>query len=593
MRKASLHIILGFLGHKSNIDAFPLVPYSKTSSLFSGGIQRLFSSFEYEYIAPNPDASPQEEPSQLVSAYPEGTPPGLRGEAVRSALRSGRCIGWQQQQSSSSSQDNVGEGGILQIKGTGTRDFLNNKFTQEFTLNSGTTYQEACLLDAKGRLVDRLMISLTDEETAFIMTSPGHSSTDLLARLDPFVFPLDRISLANLDTCTFSLASIQWKDIELAIQTLPTVQKNPGSFPFPRRADQCTVWNWDNGSSTQVLVIPSIGGIPSQVCVGFTFVFFGPEGKTDGRQVWNFLTGDSNAMGPIGIGPAEYEPLRIEGGVPAFGREMGKTVKTSPLELHLKDTINMDKGCYLGQEGVASIVKNPRGPPRMLYSVVFDDDVNTYETRSRGDKSTLENLTRMPHTGDNLYALGSNEKINVGTITSVAEAGSTGKRCVVGLALIRRADSILKQLKEFDIEIDRGDEDTESDGMIMPPPLDPLDGMEIIVGGTFTTGRLKMVPSRGFRKGQNIFTLEERVTVRDYFDEASPTTTLRSPVVDDGEDNIAPKVDPAKQLAEAAKAEAAAKAMEAEVRRKAEKMEMLKKRAEEAMARRKKQQDKK
>ena len=575
-----LPFLLGCLP-RENADAFLVPPKVPVMAL-----KQLFSSFDYEYFAPNPDASPEEEPSKFSSTYPEGTPAGLRGEAVRSALRSGRCLGW-----ALGSDVYLSQGGALQIKGAGAREFLNNKFTQEFSSNSGTTFQEACLLDAKGRVIDRLMISLTADDTAIILTSPGHSSKDLLQQLDPFVFPLDRIDLVHLDTFTFSLASVQWKDIEQAIQAVPQVKRSPGSFPLPRRADQCSTWNWDT-SGTKVLVIPSIG-IPSQVCVGFSFVFHGvgTTATSTGHQVWNFLTGDSNAEGPIGIGAAEYESLRIEGGVPAFGREIGKLAKSSPLELHMKDTINMDKGCYLGQEGVASIVKNPRGPPRTLYSVVFDDDINTYETQSRGDKSALENLTRMPRPGDALYALGSNEELSVGTITSVAEAGSTGQRCVVALALVGRADSIMKQMKQLDLEIERIADDflemeTESSGIIMPPPLDPLDGLEVIVGGSFTTGKLKMVPRRALRKGQNLFMLEERVAVEDYFD--NETT---APLIEDS-DKLTNEVDPAEQPADSAKAAEAAALAASEARRKAEKMEMLKKRAEEAMARRKQQNNK-
>jgi hypothetical protein len=222
---------------------------------------------------------------------------------------------------------------------------------------------------------------------------------------------------------------------------------------------------------------------------------------------------------------------------------------------------------------------------------VFDDDINTYETQSRGDKSALENLTRMPRPGDALYALGSNEELSVGTITSVAEPGSTGKRCVVALALVRRADSIMTQMKQLDLEIERNTDDflemeTESSGIILPPPLDPLDGLEVIVGGSFTTGKLKMVPRRALRKGQNLFSLEERVAVEDYFDEERTDPSIEV------SDQFTKKVDLAEQVAEVAKAAEAGALADSEARRKADKMEMLKKRAEEAMARRKQQQKK-
>eukprot|EP00957_Ditylum_brightwellii_P142197 10833355-Ditylum_brightwellii.AAC.1 len=35
--------------------------------------------------------------------------------------------------------------------------------------------------------------------------------------------------------------------------------------------------------------------------------------------------------------------------------------------------------------------------------------------------------------------------------------------------------------------------------MIAPPPLDPLDGLEVIVGGTYTVGTLRQVSTRAPR----------------------------------------------------------------------------------------------
>ena len=86
----------------------------------------------------------------------------------------------------------------------------------------------------------------------------------------------------------------------------------------------------------------------------------------------------------------------------------------------------------LGKKGVASVVKNPRGPPRLLCSVVFDDESNVYET------GIDDNLTTIPEVGQELFVLGPNEDIPAGTITSIAEPSATGDATIVGLALVRR-----------------------------------------------------------------------------------------------------------------------------------------------------------
>ena len=583
----------------------------------------LSSSFDYEYIPQDdPSAIEDAEYSILPSTYPEGTPAGLRGEAVRSALKSGQCIAWNFSSSSVFEENPLSNGGVLRVQGKGMLDFLNSKLSQSFALptTNTPTYQEACLLTSRGNVVDRLRVSIVDSETAFILTSPGHSSETLLRLLDPYIFPMDQVKVTNLgEACSFTLASTQWSHVENAIRdhVIPVSgAKMITSSPNPTRLDECAQWEVqeDDSFTTNVLVMPSTG-LPRAAAVGHTFVFYGsgPTGKNSvGLKTYNKVIGEDNTKGPVGIGPREYETLRIEAGLAAYGKEFGvdekelddnnkkKEIRSSPLEIHwLSETINMEKGCYLGQEGVASVFKNPRGPPRTLYSVVFDDGDNVYDWQSKEDDS---NLTRLPKAGDPLFALGSNQEISVGTITSVAEAGGSGDKCTFALALVRRADSIRKQMNAMDLEIAR-DTDPEvidinaASGIIEPPPIDPLDGLEVIVGKTFTVGMLQMVPSRRLRKGRNMF--DEVLEVEDMLggdsddvqvsQEANSLSNVEAGVLP--QDSYTEPVTVEEELEqarkEASRAKAEAEAAASEAKRKAEKMEILKKRAEEAMARRK------
>jgi hypothetical protein len=363
-----------------------------------------------------------------------------------------------------------------------------------------------------------------------------------------------------------------------------------------------------------LIIIPS-SGLSSSAGAGCTFLFLNDSGNV-GDRVWRYLVSDSCPNGPIEAGALEFETLRIQSAQPAFGREMtGRNEKeaevtpASPLELFLQDTIDPNKGCYLGQEGVASLVMNPRGPPRTLYQVIFDDDFNVYNYQSEGEMgSKEENLTRIPMPGDKLYALGSNEEIFLGYLTSVAEPGGTGDAVTLALALIRRSDTILKQLKLLNIEIPSKispDEEfmlatsttSASSMLIPPPPLDPLDGLEVIVGGTFTIGTLAMVPSRRREPlfeddvPQFVKNLPSEESMRDLvpltkLNEASRTTidaasTEVMDVLGDEDDEAA------REEAELLKAIREADEAATEAKRKAEKMELLRKRAEEAMERRK------
>jgi len=197
----------------------------------------------------------------------------------------------------------------------------------------------------------------------------------------------------------------------------------------------------------------------------------------------------------------------------------------------------------------------------------------------------------------------------------MGEAGGTGSRFTVGLALIRRAESIKKKMDALDLEIPRDADDfldvdfSSGSGIIQPPPMDPLEGLEVIVEGTFTMGVLKGIPSRqsGMRRNSNMFDADIEVEGIEEFESGfvpfSASTGVAEPsaadsesiagTVDDDDDDDSEGVDgdsdaSLEQIeAEVAQAAAEAEAAAAEAKRKAEKMEMLKKRAEEAMVRRK------
>ena len=81
-------------------------------------------------------------------------------------------------------------------------------------------------------------------------------------------------------------------------------------------------------------------------------------------RVWNSLAEHAT---PIGFEP--LETLRIEAGVPRFGKEL--TEKRIPLEAGLEHAISFDKGCYLGQEIIARL-DTLGTPARLLRTLVFD-----------------------------------------------------------------------------------------------------------------------------------------------------------------------------------------------------------------------------
>mmetsp|Transcript_13665 Transcript_13665/g.20801 ORF Transcript_13665/g.20801 Transcript_13665/m.20801 type:complete len:737 (+) Transcript_13665:24-2234(+) len=585
---------------------------------------------EYEYIPPNEGYIPFA--SDLSSSFEGDVPAGMRGEAVRSAIRSGRCICWDLNESSL-------QQGWLSVKGEGTLDFLNNKLSQSFAWDNRPYYREACLLNPKGRVIDKLGVFLQSKDHAHILTSPGHIGSSLFQRLDPLIFPLDQITLNDCsdNSKVITLASTKIEDVQVAINEyiLPLLKMST-EFAFPEGANEfCTKISLASGAS--ITILPT-ANLPPTAVTGYTIVLENDKDNL-GKALWKNLVSDDSPNGPIEIGALEFETLRIESGMPGFGKELtgsdkdAKRAPAGPLELHWENSmIDMDKGCYLGQEGVTSVAKNPRGPPRLLYQVIFDYENNVFDSESEGDKGNTDNLTKLPVVGSELFVLGSQNKISVGTLTSIAEPSGTGEANVVGLVLAKRADTILKAMKDCDLEIDRnlGKEPFSDDplwnggtlgtasAMVQPPPMDPLDGVEVVVKDSFTVGLLRSLPSRRYPMGQNMFEditiyeppeepAEGEVEVNRVEKEWTPEVSaaldqlfekqkriaqgetaeakggLES--VDQVMDNtVQTEIDLATEEANQAKAAAEAAAMEAQ--RKEAKLEMLRKQAADAMARR-------
>lgn len=284
----------------------------------------------------------------LPSTYDISLPAGLRGEAVRSALKSDRgvCFDFT---SRSSSVKNVG---VVKVSGKGTAEFLNNKLSNtypskldekidrygpnglEVKIERGIA-KEGGLLNSKGHIIDRLNLCTFPSSDgigieAYMMTSPGHAGSQLFNRLDPFIFPLDEVKL--IDMCptkigqtsgrsqvfTFAATKVETAQNCIKESVLPIFDEwhLDSFFSFPTDSNDCVRYSLskDDNVSVELLICKDVM-LPSCVSRGYTVVI-SDKAQYDndvGSQVWALATAESNFNGPVALGPLEYETLRIEG----------------------------------------------------------------------------------------------------------------------------------------------------------------------------------------------------------------------------------------------------------------------------------------
>lgn len=71
------------------------------------------------------------------------------------------------------------------------------------------------------------------------------------------------------------------------------------------------------------------------------------------EPLWQHLLDKGAEVGIVPVGMEALEAVRIEEGVPLYGRELSEEV--NPLEANLLEWISFNKGCYIGQEVVARL----------------------------------------------------------------------------------------------------------------------------------------------------------------------------------------------------------------------------------------------
>ena len=113
----------------------------------------------------------------------------------------------------------------------------------------------------------------------------------------------------------------------------------------------------------------------------------------------------------------ELEVWKIRQGIPSFDKEING--ETNPYELGLADTINLDKGCYLGQEAMAKFFRSKSLKYQLRY----------WEAYSENDNFQI---------GKNFFNTNKNEgyKKNVGVVTSSIRVNDNFFN---GLALIKKS----------------------------------------------------------------------------------------------------------------------------------------------------------
>ncbi|TPW21052.1 MAG: aminomethyltransferase [Elusimicrobia bacterium] len=219
--------------------------------------------------------------------------------------------------------------GFISIRGKDRISFLHGLLSadiKKLELGRGTP---ACLLTAKGAIVAPMGVHhLPDEH---LLVGPAEAMLPAAAMLT---------KMAPLSDCTvevhdFAAWLVTGAKKAAVLESLAGRPCDPGP-----------------GGAQAFLTSAGSVGVLSDFHSGTDGVLFVvPDAAAD--RFAGVLAGGVSDAGAVELPEAALETLRVEAGMPAWGREMDGD--SFPQEVRLEAWVSHDKGCYLGQETMARL----------------------------------------------------------------------------------------------------------------------------------------------------------------------------------------------------------------------------------------------
>lgn len=230
----------------------------------------------------------------------------------------------------------IGAPARLRVTGADRLRYLNGQLSNDLRGLAPGAAKRALVLTAKGKLC--AVVHVWAEPEAVILESSGIEAEDLLARLE-------RYAISD--------------DVAFEIVTVPA-----------------SAWH--------------VFGPASSGMEGVRISRLGVDGVDVGGE----------PAGVLSATPEELEVLRIERGLPVWGRELNED--TLPQEATLEKTaVDFHKGCYVGQE-VVSRIKSVGRVNRLLTGLVGDFDparASALQTASGEKAGTVTSAVSHPELG--------------------------------------------------------------------------------------------------------------------------------------------------------------------------------------------------
>jgi len=223
--------------------------------------------------------------------------------------------------------------GRLRVTGAKRFDLLNRLTTNDLRDIPPGGGARTAMLTAKGRIIDDLLL-YAREDSFILVTSPGNG-VRVREAIEKLRFR-DDVTVEDETRGTAMIALVGPQSAHLLEAVAPAAARAGLALHH-------SVETQVSGARLLAARIDDLGGH------GYHLI----SGAAEAPAIWSALLARGGPYGASPCGEEAWEMLRIEGGIPRFGREL--TQEHNPLEARLDASINWKKGCYVGQEVVARL----------------------------------------------------------------------------------------------------------------------------------------------------------------------------------------------------------------------------------------------
>jgi aminomethyltransferase len=222
--------------------------------------------------------------------------------------------------------------GLVRVTGSERQRFLHAMVSNDTASLCPGEGRYATLLTHKGRLVADFVVYAKHD--AYLLDMEPHAVRPFIEAIERFVISED-VTFHD-DSAAWGLLSLQGPQTACLL-ALALEQQVPELAPYAHTS--CALAEQE----VQLIRRSHTGELGYQLLAPLEAL----------PALWPVLWRHAKACDGHAVGLEVMEVLRIEAGIPLYGRDM--TDETMPIEANLEHAISYTKGCYIGQEVIARL----------------------------------------------------------------------------------------------------------------------------------------------------------------------------------------------------------------------------------------------